>query len=104
MRRCNSQRYTVTVIKGFAHKGLERFFVKDDRRLLDAKQLPRIERILDALEHASSVTELDIPGFKLHKLTGNRKDTWSIRVTGNWRITFRFENGDAHDVNLEDYH
>lgn len=92
------------VIKGFAHKGLERFFVKDDRRLLDAKQLPRIERILDALEHASSVTELDIPGFKLHKLTGNRKDTWSIRVTGNWRITFRFENGDAHDVNLEDYH
>lgn len=94
----------MTVIKGFAHKGLERFFVKDDRRLLDAKQLPRIERILDALEHASSVTELDIPGFKLHKLTGNRKDTWSIRVTGNWRITFRFENGDAHDVNLEDYH
>lgn len=94
----------MTVIKGFAHKGLERFFVKDDRRLLDAKQLPRIERILDALEHASSVTELDIPGFKLHKLTGNRKDTWSIRVTGNWRITFHFENGDAHDVNLEDYH
>ena len=94
----------MTVIKGFAHKGLERFFVKNDRRLLDAKQLPRIERILDALELASSVAELDIPGFKLHKLTGNRKNTWSMRVTGNWRITFRFENGDTHDVNLEDYH
>lgn len=92
------------VIKTFTHKGLERFFVKDDRRLLDSKQLPRIERILDALEHASSVEELDIPGFKLHKLTGNRKGTWSMKVTGNWRITFRFGNGDAHDVNLEDYH
>lgn len=92
------------MIKDFAHKGLERFFVKDDRRLLDVKQLPRIERILDVLEHASSVAELDIPGFKLHPLTGNRKGTWSMRVSGNWRITFRFENGDAHDVNLEDYH
>ena len=92
------------MIKTFAHKGLERFFVKDDRRLLDAKQLPRIEHILDALEHASSVAELDIPGFKLHKLTGNRKDAWSMRVTGNWRTTFNFQNGDAHNVNLEDYH
>ncbi len=92
------------MIRSFAHKGLERFFVKDDRRSLDAKQLPRIERILDALDRAATVAELDIPGFKLHKLTGNRKDTWSMKVTGNWRVTFRIEKGDAYDVNLEDYH
>jgi len=86
------------------HKGLGRFFAKDDRRALDAKLLPRIERILDALDRAAAIAELDIPGFKLHRLTGNRKDTWSISASGNWRITFRFENGDAYDVNLEDYH
>lgn len=74
------------------------------QRLLDAKQLPRIERILDALDASAVIDELDIPGFKLHKLTGNRKDTWSMKVSGNWRITFCFENGHAYDVNLEDYH
>lgn len=66
--------------------------------------LPRIERILDVLDSAAIVSELDIPGFKLHRLTGNRKDTWSVSASGNWRITFRFENGDVYDVNLEDCH
>lgn len=92
------------MIRTFAHKGLQRYFAKDEFRLLDAKQLPRIERILDALDRAAVIDELDIPGYKLHPLTGNRKGTWSMKVSGNWRITFRFDNGDAYDVNLEDYH
>ncbi|MBI4533872.1 MAG: type II toxin-antitoxin system RelE/ParE family toxin [Candidatus Melainabacteria bacterium] len=47
---------------------------------------------------------MNLPGYKLHRMTGNRKDTWSITVSGNWRITFRFQDGYAYDVNLEDYH
>jgi proteic killer suppression protein len=64
----------------------------------------RIARILFVLDQAESLEEIDMPGYRLHQLTGNRKGEWSIRVTGNWRIVFRFENGNVFDVNLEDYH
>jgi proteic killer suppression protein len=64
----------------------------------------RVERILLILDHAETVNDMDIPGYRLHPLTGDRKGAWSIRVTGNWRITFRFEAGNVFDVDLEDYH
>jgi proteic killer suppression protein len=92
------------MIKSFKHKGLEQYFTKNIKKLLDAKDVSKIERMLDRLDAAVIVRDMDIPGWKLHELKGSREKTWSISVTANRRITFRFENGDTHDVNLEDYH
>ena len=78
------------MIKNFVHKGLKRFFTQDDRSLLSAKDCPRISRILDRLDGALDAMDMKV--------------IWSVTVSKNWRITFRFENGDAHDVSLEDYH
>jgi proteic killer suppression protein len=65
---------------------------------------PRIVLILDAVDAAEQVNELDLPGFRLHRLKGDKRNLWSVRVSANWRITFEFENGDAHILDLEDYH
>jgi len=92
------------VIKGFRHKGLERFFTKSERKGIDARQADRIERILDRLDAAVRPEDMNLPGYKFHGLKGDRKGTFAVSVSGNWRITFRFEAGDALDVNLEDYH
>lgn len=85
-------------------KGLARYFEKDDRRGIDANHASRIKRVLDAMDQATSPEQLDIPGWRLHQLTGDRKGTWSISVSGNWRITFEFSGADTVNVNLEDYH
>jgi proteic killer suppression protein len=92
------------VIRSFRHKGLERFFTKSERRGIDAKQAERIRRILDRLDAAVRPEDLNLPGYKFHGLKGDRKGVYSVWVSGNWRITFRFEAGDAVYVNLEDYH
>lgn len=92
------------MIKNFKHKGLEQFFTKDVRRLLDIKDLPKITRILDRLDAAMLVEDMNMPSWDLHELKGDRKGVWSVAVRKNWKITFRFENGDAYDVNFEDYH
>ncbi|MGH8618440.1 MAG: type II toxin-antitoxin system RelE/ParE family toxin [Burkholderiales bacterium] len=92
------------MIKRFRHKGLARYFEKGDRRGIDTAHAPKISRILDALDQAASPEQLNIPGWRLHPLTGDRKGTWSISVSGNWRITFEFSGTDAVNVNLEDYH
>lgn len=92
------------MIKNFKHKGLEQFFTKDIRKALDAKDLSKITRILDRLDTAIAVKDMDIIGWDLHELKGNRKGVWSVAVRKNWKITFRFENGEAYDINLEDYH
>lgn len=92
------------MIKNFKHKGLEQFFTKDIRRLLDIKDLPRITRILDRLDTAVLVNDMNIPGWDLHELKGDRKGIWSVAVRKNWKISFRFENGNAYEVNFEDYH
>lgn len=92
------------MIRSFRHKALERFFTSGDRRKIDAKQAERILRILDRLDAATKPGDLNLPGFDFHPLRGERKGTYSVSVSGNWRITFRHEAGDALDVNLEDYH
>ena len=66
--------------------------------------LSRLRLILGRLNVASLVKDMDLPGLRLHELTGSRKGTWSVTVSGNWRVTFRFEGGDAEIVNYEDYH
>jgi len=92
------------MILSFKHKGLERFFRKGDHKGIIAKSEMRTERILDRLDAAVRPEDMNIPGFKFHPLTGNRKGTFSVVVTGNWRITFGFRGEDAIDVSLEDYH
>ena len=92
------------MIRNFRHKGLDRFFRKSDRRGVDAKQAERIKRILDRLDAVSTPVDMALPGYGFHSLKGNRKGAYSVSVSGNWRITFSFVEGDATDVNLEDYH
>ncbi len=92
------------MIRNFRHKGLDRFFRKTDRRGIDAKQSDRIKRILDRLDAVAKAADMAIPGYGFHPLKGDRKGTYSVSVSGNWRITFGFVDGDATDVNLEDYH
>ncbi len=90
--------------KTFRHKGIEGFFRKGDVRGIQTRQAARILRILDMLDGASNAGQLNIHGYDLHPLKGNRKGEWAMSVSGNWRITFKFEGEDAIDVNLEDYH
>jgi proteic killer suppression protein len=92
------------MIKSFKHKGLERLFIKGVASGVQADYAPRMVLILDALDAAEQVRELDLPGFRLHRLKGDKRNLWSVRVSANWRITFEFENGDAHILDLEDYH
>lgn len=92
------------MIKSFRHKGLERYFTKSDRSKVDAKQADRIRRILDRLDAATKPEDVNLSGYKFHNLSGARKDEYAVSVSGNWRITFRFVEADAIDVNLEDYH
>ena len=92
------------MIKGFRHKGLERFFRTGSKAGIQAKHAERLRLILARLHAASSPEDMDLPGLGLHPLTGNRRNTWSVRVSGNWRVTFVFEDGDAYVVDYEDYH
>lgn len=92
------------MIKSFKHKGLERLFTEGSAGGVQTNYAPRMRLILDALDAAEQIAELDVPGFRLHPLKGDKRNLWSIRVSGNWRITFSFEEGNAHMLNLEDYH
>ncbi len=92
------------MIKSWADKGLKDFFETESKKRIPSDLASRIRIRLDAIDAAVVVTDLDLPGFKLHELKGDRKGTWSIWVNANWRITFTFVDGDATDVNLKDYH
>jgi proteic killer suppression protein len=92
------------MIKSWKHKGLRELFLKDSHKGVRPDMADRIRRRLDVLDAADSLQALGLPGFRLHPLSGDMSGRYSIRVTGNWRITFLFENGDVFDVNLEDYH
>lgn len=92
------------MIRSFRHRRLEAFFTKDDRRKLQADHIGKIERQLDRLDGAKMPQDMNMPGWRLHELKGNRKDTYAVSVSGNWRLTFRFDGPHAVDVDLEDYH
>jgi len=92
------------VIHGFRHKGLKELFEKASRRGVQADHVEKIENILAVLNRARKPSDMDLPGFRLHRLRGDRRDFWSVTVRANWRVIFRFENGDAYDVDLVDYH
>jgi len=92
------------MILTFKHRGLERFFKRGDHSGIITKTEVRTERILDRLDTVARPDDMNIPGFKFHQLSGTRKGAYAVTVTGNWRITFRFDGKDAIDVDLEDYH
>ena len=95
--------YDGLVIGSFRHSGLKKMFDGNASRIA-AKLRPRVALAISALDAAESPQELNVPGYRLHQLKGDQKGTWSITMSGNWRITFRFEAGNAHDVDLIDYH
>lgn len=91
-------------ILGFRHKGLKRLFEEGDHRGINPQHVEKINDILGVLCVAQTIEDLDIPTFRLHKLTGDLRGVWSVTVRANWRIVFRFEDGEAFDVDLVDYH
>jgi len=92
------------MILSFKHRGLERFFESGTTRGIQAEHAKRIRLILARLSAATSPQDMNLPGLALHELVGQRQGTWSVKVSGNWRITFAFDGIDACDVDLEDYH
>lgn len=92
------------MIKTFRHKGLRQLFETGSSRAISADLARRLTRQLDFLNRATSPADMNLPGYRLHELKGERKGTWSVTVSGNWRLTFSFRDRDASDVDLEDYH
>jgi len=93
------------MIKSFRHKGLEDFFYDGTKKGIQPKHAEKIADILDLLDAASDIGDMNFPGSKLHSLRSRLKNFWAVSVSGNWRITFRFENGNAYYVaGYEDYH
>ncbi len=71
---------------------------------VEQEHVTRLRQMLALLETAENLGDMDLPGLKLHELKGKRKGTWAVQVTGNWRVTFKFQKGDVFDVDYEDYH
>ena len=92
------------MIRRIRHRGLKRLFEDDDRRGLDSKLVEKIARVLARLNQASRPEHLNLPGWRLHPLKGYLAGFWSVTVSANWRIVFRFEGTDVTDVDLVDYH
>ena len=91
-------------ITTFRHKGLEKFFATGSKAGIQAKHADRLRLILGRLSVATTAGDLRLPGLDLHELQGQRKGTWAVTVSGNWRITFTFENRDVVRVDYGDYH
>ena len=92
------------MVKSFRHKGLKQFFESGSRAGIQPDHSKRLRVQLAALDTAQSIEDMDIPGFRLHRLKGTEKGRWSVWVNGNWRITFEFSDGHAYVLDYEDYH
>ncbi|MHC1753603.1 type II toxin-antitoxin system RelE/ParE family toxin [Humidesulfovibrio sp.] len=92
------------MIQSFSHKGLEDFFYDGTTRGIQVRHADRLARILDRLDAAEDVQDMGYPGSGLHPLKGELKGFWSVKVSGNWRVVFRFEDGNAFVVDYLDYH
>ena len=92
------------MINNFRHKGLEAFSTTGSTAGIQPNHVRRLRLILTVLSQAVKIQDLSLPGLHLHPLRGNRKGCWAVKVSGNWRVVFRFENGDVFDVELLDYH
>jgi proteic killer suppression protein len=92
------------VIRSIRHKGLKRLYEDDDARGVIAEHAAKLRDILARLDAAGTEQDMDLPGFRLHPLKGNVKGLWAVTVRANWRVIFRFAEGDAVDVDYLDYH
>jgi proteic killer suppression protein len=92
------------MIRSIRHKGLKRFYEDDDPRGVIAEHVVKLRDILARLDAARVVADLDVPGFRLHRLKGDYKGFWAVTVRANWRVIFRFDDHDAFDVDYADYH
>lgn len=92
------------MIISFRHKGLRAFWETGSTKGIPTDQANKIDERLSVINAAKKIEDINLPGYHLHKLQGQRKGTWSVKVTGNYRITFNFINGDAYNLDYEDYH
>jgi proteic killer suppression protein len=92
------------MIKSFKHKGLERFFLDGVKKGIQAKHSDRLEDILDLLDAANTINDMNFPGSGLHQLKGKLVGFWAIKVSGNWRVIFKLIDTDAFEVDYIDYH
>ncbi len=92
------------MIRTFRHKGLKALYEGKRSAKVVRSHVPKLERILSALNEATGPHEMDIPGFRLHPLKGRGKGFFSVWVSGNWQVTFRFDGVDAVDVDYNHYH
>jgi proteic killer suppression protein len=92
------------MIKSIKHKGLEKFYESGSTKGVQANHAKKLRMQLAALDTAQSIDDMDIPGYRLHQLTGDREGIWTISVNANWRLTFEFEEGNVYILNYEDYH
>ena len=92
------------MIRSFRHKGLKRFYENGDARGVVQQHAEKLGDILARLDASASSSDMDLPGFRLHRLRGELDGFWAVTVRANWRVIFRLENGDAPDVDYVDYH
>ena len=92
------------MIKSFRHKGLKVFFETGSTRGINPQHANKLKRQLSKLDEATKPESMNIPGWDIHPLYGDLKEHWSVKVSGNWRMTFMFENGDSVLVDYQDYH
>jgi len=104
LHRVTSRVTVFHVIRGFKHKGLEKFFANGSKAGIQAQHAERLRIILGRLNASVAPEDMNLPGLALHQLKGDRKGTWAVKVSGNWRVTFAFVGKDADDVDYEDYH
>lgn len=106
-RACHPQRYQlqlIQMIKTFRHKGLESFYSTGSKAGIQAKHADKIRLVLGRLSASREPRDMNLPGLRLHPLIGKQEGFWAVDVSGNWRITFRFEGLDVFDVDYLDYH
>lgn len=92
------------MILNFRHNGLRRFYERHEQQRVPSEYAGKIQRILSNLNSAAGPHDMDLPGYRLHRLSGDLSRHWAVSVSANWRIIFRFESNDAYDVDLVDYH
>ena len=92
------------MIKNFRHKGLEKFFYSGNKKGILASHARKLADILDQLDAANEIRDINFPGSSLHPLKGKLEGYWAVKVSGNWRVIFKFERGDIFEVDYIDYH
>jgi|GEM_PF-48755 proteic killer suppression protein len=102
--KCHLISYMLQMIKRFRHGGLERFFRSGDTSGIDPRQAARLRRLLTSLNVSTGPSGMNLPGYRLHRLKGEREGQWAVSVSGNWRLVFAFEDENATAVDLVDYH